>query len=406
MGRLRIVLMGLCVWMAALAACGEDTADEPAADDAQPSLAQELGLTLYSGAITPIEEDVDDNTTTYTFDPEEGPICMRGDPYRMSVRERDSEDLVIFLQGGGACLSEFCLAVTKAPAGIPGVDILRPDLPENPVADWDVVYLPYCDGSFFAGDVSIDDNLNGNGTRHHRGLANLTAALEVSLQHFPNPRRILLAGSSGGAYGMMLGGPLVRHYYPDAELVMMADSGIGLGRHNEPEFIQGVLEEFNMLRFLPKDCPQCQSNGHLTGVVGYFLEREPDVRIGLYSAWYDAILARTFFQRPSDNFADGLDEQTERLHQAHPERFRRFINDGIQHTSLLGDATGIIGTDLGAVEVPPDTLTDLISGELVIGGINTTEIDGLTMATWLSALIEGDLDVWVDVQQERGPSPD
>ena len=155
-------------------------APEPEVVEPEATLATQLGLTQYSGAIDPVEEARAEGVITYTFDPAQGPVCMRGAPFRASVREADSDDLVIFLQGGGACWSAFCLAVTSAPIGIPGVDVLDPALADNPVRGWNQVYLPYCDGSFFAGDATHADDLNGKGDRTHRGLAHLTGALEVS----------------------------------------------------------------------------------------------------------------------------------------------------------------------------------------------------------------------------------
>jgi hypothetical protein len=371
-----------------------------------PSVASLLGLTQYVEAIDPIEDSFNGDETTYTFDSDQGPICMRGEPYRMTVRDTGSEDLVIFLQGGGACWSEFCLAVTEAPAGVPAVDILNPDLSANPVRDWNVVYLPYCDGSFFAGDVSIDDNLNDKGIRHHRGLANLTAALEVAAIHFPAPRRIFLGGSSGGAYGLLLGAPLARHYYPDTELIVMADSGIGLTREGDEAYLDVILDELNLRRFLPVDCPECIDQAHLTGILGYFLDRDENTRVAMFSSWYDTVLSKTFLQVEPELFAESLEGQTGALHNAHPERFRRFIVDGTQHTSLLADPTGIIGTNINAVELPPGALTDLLSGDLLIGGLESTFIESLTMSQWLSAFVENDLDVWVDILETAGPAPD
>jgi hypothetical protein len=388
----------------------ESVAPQPEAepDVVEPpvSLATQLGLTQYSGAINPVEEARADGVITYTFDPAEGPVCMRGAPFRASVRDAESDDLVIFLQGGGACWSAFCLAVTGAPLGIPGVDVLDPELDANPVRDWNQVYLPYCDGSFFAGDAVHADNLNGKGDRIHRGLANLTGALEVAKQHFDAPRRVLLAGSSGGAYGLLLAGPLVRHYYPDAELIVMADSGIGLGRDGDEAYMDVVLDEFNVRRFLPDDCADCRADGHITGLIGYFLARDDNVRVGMYSSWYDSVLATTFLQVPAAQFADGLDAQSQALHDAWPDRFRRFIADGNQHTSLLGDPTGIIGSDLGAVELPDGALARLLGGDLLIRGLTATQVGDVTMAAWLTGLIDNDLDVWVDLQAERGPPPE
>jgi hypothetical protein len=376
-------------------------ADEMAdAVDAGPSIAEQLGILVYDNATTPIVESEDGAVTTYTWAIEDGPRCMRGEPYRASVRDTDSDDLVIFLQGGGACWSDFCLAVNAAPAGIPNVDILDSTLEENPVADWDAVYLPYCDGSFFAGDTAIDDDLNGKGTRHHRGLANLSAAVDVAAERFPSPERILLAGSSGGAYGLLLAAPLVRHHYPDAELILMFDSGIGLARSGDPSFIQLPVDEFGLGDFIPDDCDGCITSGHLTALVSWYLERDDNVRAGFYSSWRDSVLAGTFLRVDAADFAESVLVETGAVHEAFPDRFRRFIAAGTQHTSLLGDPTGIIGSRLDAVELPEGAIDSLLGGDLVIEGLAATRIGDIDMATWLGALVDGDTDVWVDLVEE------
>ncbi len=379
----------------------DDIDGDSDAVQSEPTLAEELGLTDYVGQITPIEHAREAEETTYRFDPEQGPICMRGAEYKVGVRDLGSDDLFIFLQGGGACWSAFCLAVTGAPDGVPRVDVLDPEMTTNPVADWNVVYLPYCDGSFFVGEAEHDDNINGLGKRIHKGLANLTAGLEVAKLRFPDPARILLAGSSGGAYGLLLAGPLVRHYYPDVELIMMADSGIGLARDGEPEYLNIALEEFNVQRLFPEDCDTCVADGHITGMLGYFLEHDSQVRVGMFSSWYDSVLATIFLQVPGEQFAKGLKEQTDRIHELYPDRFHRFIIDGKQHTALLGDPNGIIGSDLMAVELPEGGLQNLMDN-VQIGGMDDTQIEGQSISDWLGGLIDNDSDVWKDQQEERG----
>ena len=368
----------------------------------------EMGLTRYKGKLSPIEFsfDPETETTTYTFDPEEGPQCMRGDPFLTGIRQTESDDLVIFLQGGGACWSVFCLAVTGAMEGVPPVDILNPELKANPTRDWNAVYVPYCDGSFFAGDAEIDDNLNGKGKRIHRGLANLTGAFEVAAFHVPSPRRVLLAGSSGGAYGLLLGGPLLRHYFPEAELYLMADSGIGLARTADAEYITLPLEEFKAEDFVPAECEDCIVSGHLTPLVGWMLDQDPGLRVGMYSSWYDGILAAVFLQIPWSDFADALKTQSDALAKGYPDRFRRFITDGTQHTALIGDASGVIGTDITKLEYPEDALSTLVGGTLVLGRLETTEVDGVSLATWLQGMLENDAEVWVDRIEPRGPEPE
>src|SRR5690606_25721557 len=140
-----------------LTACGDDP--QPLFELYEPEpgtperLAWDANIVGYLGTARPVATtDQGDGETTVEFDPADGPMCMRGAPYRASIRETESEDLMIFLQGGGACWSDFCLAVITAPAGIPTVDSLDRENPANPFADFDVLYLPYCDGSLFSGD--------------------------------------------------------------------------------------------------------------------------------------------------------------------------------------------------------------------------------------------------------------
>jgi len=133
-------------------------------------IAWEAGLTRYLGDTPPMSEsETGADTTTFRFDPADGPMCMRGGAFGASVRETDSEDLVIFLQGGGACWSAFCLAVTAAPDGIPRTNLLRRE-ERNPLNGWDVLYVPYCDGSLFAGDRDVDEDGDGTPSRRARPL--------------------------------------------------------------------------------------------------------------------------------------------------------------------------------------------------------------------------------------------
>jgi hypothetical protein len=383
---------------------GPDASADVPSGAAVAAWVEDVGLAQYAGKITPVVSSTDGDVTTYTFDTAQGPMCLRGGAFKVGVRDAGSGDLLFFLQGGGVCSKTFCMAVNAAPDGVPQSDILNPAVLQNPVATWNVVFLPYCDGSFFLGDADYDDDVNGNGKRWHRGLANLTAGLEVAKMLFPKPARILLAGASGGAYGLLLAWPLLRHYYPDTPLVVMADSGIGVAKDGDDAFVTDLLDEFRIARFIPKDCDGCLDRGHMTGVAGYFLQRDPGVRFGTYSAWYDGVLSSIFMQIPGERFAKGLREQTDRLAAAYPDRFRRFVTDGVTHTTLLGDVTGIIGTDIAAVEVPAG-LSPALLASVEIGSIKTMESGGVAEAAWLKGLIDGDLQAWVDVVEAAGTPP-
>jgi hypothetical protein len=369
------------------------------------NVAVELGISHYLGTSEVAESATEEGVTTWTFSDEGAARCMRGAPYKMSTRSAPSKDLVIFLQGGGACWEDFCFAVTAAPDGIASVDILNPNMEENPVAGWDTVYLPYCDGSLFIGDIEHDEDGDGEPDRFHRGLANLSAALDVSSQEFPDPKRVLFAGSSGGGFGAFLAAPLVRHVYPDAELILMLDSAVGVARGAaDPTFITDVIKIWGAGAFLPEDCPGCIEDGHISPFIDWYLERDPRIRVGLFTSWYDAIIADVFLDVPLEDFQDSIEKETGRTHEAHPDRYRRFVINGQMHTTLLGDATGIIGTDMSALEYPDQMLANL--GNLEIGGIPTTESEsGVLFADWLGGLVQGDDALWLDTLDPVTPPP-
>lgn len=360
----------------------------------------------YLGASVVDEETTDNGVTTRTFSTTEGrAACLRGAPFRSSIRQTESPDLVVFLQGGGACWDDFCLAVTAAPAGVPAVDILDPSLGANPVADWNALYVPYCDGSLFVGDRDHDDDGDGTPERLHRGLANLSAALDLARDTVPAPERVLFAGSSGGGFGVLLASPLVREVFPDAELIVLADSAQGLAKGSEdPGFVAHLVDQWGAGEFLPEGCENCLDDGHMTGVLDRTLELDPTLRVGLFSAWYDLVIGDIFLGVPPATFAAELEATSSALAAAHPDRFRRFFIDGRMHTTLLGDASGIIGDDLGAVEVPPEVLADLAGLEL--GSLETTvSAEGVAVSEWVGGLVEGD-ERWVEVVDLMGEVPE
>ena len=372
-------------------------------------LAEDMNLTRYLGqaSVSEVRPTPElGQSTTYTFEVGSGPSCMRGDPFQMATRDREgSNDVVVFLQGGGACWDEFCLAVVKAPDGIPDVDILRTDLSNNPVADWNVVYLPYCDGSLFAGDLDVDEDGDGEADRYQRGLANLSAALDIAREAYPSPDRVLLTGSSGGALGAMLNMPLVRHVWPDAELMVMTDSGAGVARgQQELGFVTGLAEAFNAEGYLPPECLDCFDEGHMAPFVDWYLEHDAGVRYGMFSSWYDTIIGDMFMDVPASQFRDDLAGETGRTHARFPDRYRRFIVDGGMHTTLLGNPIGIIGDDLSSLEFPLDIFSAL--SNLSLGSLETTQTQaGDRFDAWLQGLVEADSDSWQDLQDEAGEAP-
>lgn len=357
------------------------------------------GLERYLGQTVIASQETSGDAVATTFGGRAA--CMRGAPFTASTRDAGSRDLVFFLQGGGACWDDYCLAVTTAPPGVPRVDILDPDLDENPVSDWNVAYLPYCDGSLFVGDADHDDDGDGPNERFHRGLANLSAALELSKETFPDPDRVLFVGSSGGGYGVLFALPLLRTVYPDAELLVLSDSAVGVARGGDPGFVEHLVDQWNASDALGDVSLE---SGHLTGLLARNLEVVPDAKVAVFSSWYDLIIGDIFLKVDPTDFRDSVEAETRVLHEAFPDRYRRFVIDGRMHTTLLGDPSGIVGSDLSSVEVPVEDLGALADIEL--GGLDTTTAaDGTAFHAWLRAFVDGSPD-WTDLTDPAGPPPE
>jgi len=338
------------------------------------------GVTQYEGLAQVSEETAVNGVIQYTYDPASGPRCLRGGTYHSAVRKTDSDELFIYLNGGGACWQEFCMAVTQAAVGIPDFQILDNKNPNNPLKDWNLSYLPYCDGSLFAGEAEYDDDGDGKIDRYHHGIRNLTAGLEVTRRNFPAPKRIFLAGSSAGGWGTIMATPLVRIFYPDVPIYIFSDSGSGVANGNDPGFLTMLLNEFNIMRFIPQSCQDCIANGHLTKVIAWALERDPKLKIGIFSSYQDKIYSMFFFGIPGAQFEAQLKEEFAYLNGEFPKRAKGFLIAGDMHTTLGLDVS-VFMDNLGST-VSEDLITQIVT----LGGLDTAQ-NGVTIAEWIRRML-------------------
>jgi hypothetical protein len=324
------------------------------------------GITRFLGMYTPMLSEPEGDTVNHFFGAGDGPLCLDGGEYTMSTRDQGSEDLVIFLQGGGACWSELCAATTEASPGLVSAGIMDPNRENNPVKDWNQVYLPYCDGGLFSSDRDTDSDGDGVDDRFQRGLHNLSAALDVALANFPAPRRILLTGSSAGAFGTIFALPLVRYHYPDVRIDLVNDSGVGVSRPDDPSYQALLQEDWNSTAFIPASCEECvAADGHLTEYQIWQLDQDENVRRGMLSYTRDNVIGDAFLQIGGDAFDAALTVEMKQLEDAHPTRQRSWIVEGAKHTFLMAE---------------PDQTAD-----------------GVPLMDWITSMLD-DSDDWVSVR--------
>jgi hypothetical protein len=323
-----------------LGACSNGNSNNNQEDAAVPF--QELvdqGITRYLGMYSPMSTTQVGDVVNHHFGTGDGPLCLTGQPYTMATRDEGTEDLMIFLQGGGACWFGLCAANSEAEEGIPAAGILNPNLAINPLARISTVYLPYCDGGLFASDADVDSDNNGVTDRFHHGLKNLSAALDVGVRAFPAPRRIVLAGVSGGGYGTLFALPIVRQLYPGVPIDVLNDSGIGITRPNDPNFNKDIIEYWNIGSFFPASCPECVVQGSSAGIINWQLKQDPDTRLGMLSYSQDSTIGTFFLGIGGPAFEAVLRSTLADVEAANPDRMRSFVRAGTTHTFMEGDLT-------------------------------------------------------------------
>jgi len=125
------------------------------------------GIDRYLGVFTPSSSAVvSPGVTEHIFSGIDAPVCFTGNQFSMFTRDGSSNTLLIFLQGGGFCSPSACEAIEE---GIPFIPfgILSPSDPQNPVANYNVGYVPYCDGSMMSGELAYP-----NPSDHFRWIFN------------------------------------------------------------------------------------------------------------------------------------------------------------------------------------------------------------------------------------------
>tara|TARA_R110000824_G_scaffold288508_3_gene476704 strand:+ start:24677 stop:25810 length:1134 start_codon:yes stop_codon:yes gene_type:complete len=193
-------------------------------------------------------------------------VCSSGTPFQFYSRTLSTADsLLIFFNGGGACWTgEACDLSSEPfvhspfadmPENNPANDqgIFSFDNPENPFADYNMLFIPYCTGDVFIGGGEHNYSYNNTEgqhiqlTTHHSGYQNSIDTLDWIYEQFTSPERIVVAGSSAGAIGSSFYAGFVAEHYPDIPVTLIAD---GAGAYASPS-LPLVYKAWNTESILP-----------------------------------------------------------------------------------------------------------------------------------------------------------
>lgn len=354
MKRIACALLFLSVFIVSSAAFGQPGPKHP--HGLTPEATAELkaaGVDKYVGDFSPVvSQPVGDGWIKHTFDPAsgDGPICIAGTPYSVFTKGQSEDNLLIMMQGGGACWQDFynCNVLSEAqepPA--PPVGIWDSGNTDNPIGNYSVVYLPYCDGSVFTGDNDVFDPAFGAAigvpqavVRFHRGLRNTTAGIDVAKQLFPDASRIMLAGSSAGGVGATAFAPfLARMAFGDnKKLMVFNDAGPVAINLADTGAIAARAEDWRFGQFYPASCTNCSDMGQATEIIKWRLANDSTIREAFYSTDFD--LTNRFFMdlltaAGALVYRELIISEHGDIHDLFPDRYKRFIQAGqFSHTAL------------------------------------------------------------------------
>lgn len=165
-------------------------------------------------------------------------ICGDGSDYVFWELEGapDNNNLLVLIEGGGACWDEFTCSLGTGSTSIagnrdPGINpkgVLNIENELNPFKDWNMVFVPFCTADIHWGNktVSYNDKL----TVHHNGYNNLMSVLDWITESYGLIDTMFVTGESAGSYGSRLFAINAMEEYADSDtrFIHLSDSANGV----------------------------------------------------------------------------------------------------------------------------------------------------------------------------------
>jgi hypothetical protein len=158
------------------------------------------------------------------------------------VKEGDPSRLAVIFSGGGACWTGENSALHGKPFYRPFAGLEQDpskfggvfDIgnPENPLADYTILYLPTANGDLFLGDSvttydvpALSGKPAGKITILHKGYDNAVSALDWMFKTYQSPKAVAVLGWSAGAIGSPIYTHIVAQHYPGVAVTHFSDGG-------------------------------------------------------------------------------------------------------------------------------------------------------------------------------------
>lgn len=168
-----------------------------------------------------------------------GAVCLDGSApgYYMRSGEGSSNKWILHLEGGGwcstveACVERSATFLGSSKSWLPSYEFdgfLSDNAQSNPdFYDWNMVYIMYCDGASFSGNVDAPVPWNSTTTIYFRGWKILNAVLESLLDAgMKDASEVILTGCSAGGLATYIHADYVAGFIPQqAKYRALSDAG-------------------------------------------------------------------------------------------------------------------------------------------------------------------------------------
>ena len=337
--------------------------------------------------------EAEERVGEWVWIPVKDTICRTGESTGIGARlQQNSDNLVIFIQGGGNCHSEgscsadsdhgtsadFDLWTKGDHSSIDGggeLGIFNVNHEDNPVREWNFVLIPYCTGDYHSGSAQNVTVEGVDGDQQFMGYQNMKLFVDVIAPYFKGKvDKILLAGDSAGGFGTLFSYALFAPKFDPTPITLLDDSGPLF----EDQFLTPCYQVFmrdlwGMDDVFPEDCVNCILNdgGGMVNLMSYLPTAFPNGRFAIFSDDGDVVGRKTMAEGQND--CTGTGEYPHEDYRAAlislrdnvlspTDKWATFIRPGIMHTSLLTN----------------DTFFDF-------------EADDVKLTQWVENLIEGEL---------------
>ena len=308
--------------------------------------------------------------------------CRNDTATGIGVRHGSSDRLVIYFEGGGACFNTATCLLNdgfsnfSAPQFIAwantigGGGMFDADAADNPVADWNFVYVPYCTGDVHAGDKADAGVPGVFGAQQFVGYRNVGHYLERIVPSFAGASHVLVTGQSAGGFGAAFNYDRIADAWPGAKVTLLDDSGPPFGdMYLAPCMQQEWRSLWNLDDTLPADCVDCFSpdGGGISQLATYLAAKHNGQKFGLYSSLQDAVI-RTFFGFGMNDCLGGV------------------MTGQMFETGLYNLRDDILGDDPAwASFLAPGSNHTITASPLYY----TTTVDGVRLVDWIADLLAG-----------------